>query len=67
MSKLPQNKISQKEFESVVIGHTNDITYLLHSITSLIRRMNRDGKIEDYEFFMLHQTIDMIFKVSSKK
>lgn len=50
MKKIPpKNKINQKEYESVVTGHTNDLLYILHNVTSLMRRMNRDGKIEDYE------------------
>ena len=59
-------KISQKEFESVVIGHTNDITYLFHSVVSMMRRLSRDGKLDDYEFAMLHNTIDLIFKDCGK-
>jgi len=59
-------KIDRKQFESVVIGHTNDITYLLHTVLSLMRRMNRDGKLEDYEFAMLHNTIDLCFKKQIK-
>jgi predicted membrane chloride channel (bestrophin family) len=62
--KIPdkKKKIDQKEFESVVMGHTNDVTYLLHTMLSLMRRMNRDEKLDDYEFATLHNTIDLVFK-----
>lgn len=53
---------TQKEFEAVVVGGESDTEYMLHRITSLLRKMNRDGKVEDWEFANLHSTIEMVYR-----
>ena len=55
---VKKKKVSQKEFESVVAtGHSSFESYFLHRIVSVLRRMNRDEKIEDWELSAMHDDI----------
>lgn len=58
-------KVTQKDFEEIVIDRNRDIQFILHNLVSVIRKMNRDGKIEDYQFEFLHRDIDLIFAPKS--
>lgn len=57
-----KKKVTQKEFEDVVVYKYKDIEFILQQLVSTIRKMNRDGKLEDYRFTFLHKDIELIFR-----
>lgn len=61
-----KKQISQKEFEDIVTV-VRDIEHILQSIVSTMGKMNRDGKIEDYNFSFLHKDIELIFRSNKAK
>ncbi len=55
-----------QEFIGMMTVPIKDIYYIFHEIISKMRRLSRDGKLEDYEFAMLHQTVDLILRQYQK-
>lgn len=69
VQKGAERTVSAEEFARAVTGYTGDIEYVIHNAVSMMRRMNRGDQINDWEFSMMHNTIESIFrsKITSNK
>lgn len=76
MSKeTPKNKrainridkaISDAEFMQIMGTPVKDFNYVCHTLVALIRRVNRGDAVNDEEFAVAHQNIDLILNPYKK-
>lgn len=59
---MPLPKQKRDEFKEIMSTPIKDIEFVIQNIISTMRKMNRDGKIEDWNFTFLHKDIEMVFK-----